>query len=211
MNNDKRKDTKKEIVEAALLLFYANGYDGTSIRDIAHLAKTNSANISYYFKNKNGLLEHCFITYLEGYTFILEDEVRLMEMHGAKACLRAVISRLLHFQGDNFRAARFIMREMSLESTLNREVLSTYLAKEKYFMQHILEYGMTNKEFRKVSPSACILQLKGLLAAPVLYGHYAAELLQVISHEKFYVEQYSQQCQIFIEQNIYAGKQTALV
>ena len=57
MNNWKvKKNTKQAIVEAALQLFLANGFDGTSIRDIAQKANTNPANIAYYFKNKNGLL-----------------------------------------------------------------------------------------------------------------------------------------------------------
>ena len=46
-----KNNTKQIIVEAALQLFHTNGYDGTSIRDIALKAEINPANIAYYFKN----------------------------------------------------------------------------------------------------------------------------------------------------------------
>ncbi len=41
-----------QILEVAEKLFAANGFDGTSIRDIASEAEVNIAMISYYFGSK---------------------------------------------------------------------------------------------------------------------------------------------------------------
>ena len=41
-------------------LFAANGYNGTSVRDIAAKAKVNVSMISYYFGSKENLLEELF-------------------------------------------------------------------------------------------------------------------------------------------------------
>lgn len=55
-------DARTRIVHAAIELFGAHGYDGTSIRDIARKAGQNIGSISYYFGDKKGL-----------YTAIAED------------------------------------------------------------------------------------------------------------------------------------------
>lgn len=49
-----------QIIEAAEKLFATNGYEGTSVRDIAHEAGVNLAMISYYFGSKEKLLEALF-------------------------------------------------------------------------------------------------------------------------------------------------------
>lgn len=53
--------TKEEhIMMAAEKLFAANGYNGTSVRDIAAKAKVNVSMISYYFGSKENLMEELF-------------------------------------------------------------------------------------------------------------------------------------------------------
>jgi len=53
--------TKEEhIMMAAEKLFAANGYNGTSVRDIASKAKVNVSMISYYFGSKENLMEELF-------------------------------------------------------------------------------------------------------------------------------------------------------
>lgn len=56
-------ETKEKIFNTAIALFHTKGYKGTTIRAIAASAKVNSANISYYFNGKQGLLEACFIRF----------------------------------------------------------------------------------------------------------------------------------------------------
>ncbi|WP_313806874.1 TetR family transcriptional regulator [Flavobacterium sp.] len=50
-------DKQIEILQAAETLFAEQGYDGTSVRDIAKIANINIAMISYYFGSKEKLLE----------------------------------------------------------------------------------------------------------------------------------------------------------
>jgi len=48
------------IINTAEKLFALNGFDGTSVRDIAHEAGVNVAMISYYFGSKEKLMEAVF-------------------------------------------------------------------------------------------------------------------------------------------------------
>ncbi len=47
-------------MNAAEKLFAVNGFDGTSVRDIAQEAGVNVAMISYYFGSKEKLMEAVF-------------------------------------------------------------------------------------------------------------------------------------------------------
>lgn len=55
-------DVKSRLLKAATHLFIKKGYRGVSIREIAERAKTNSALISYYFGDKEGLFIQVFKT-----------------------------------------------------------------------------------------------------------------------------------------------------
>jgi len=66
-------DKREHILTVAEELFGNNGFDGTSVRDIANSAGVNLAMISYYFGSKEKLLES-LVELRAGYAYgILED------------------------------------------------------------------------------------------------------------------------------------------
>lgn len=56
----KGTDSRGRLLESATALFIEKGYRGVSIREIADRATTNSALISYYFGDKEGLFKEVF-------------------------------------------------------------------------------------------------------------------------------------------------------
>jgi AcrR family transcriptional regulator len=56
----KGADSRERLMEAATALFIQKGYRGVSIRAIAERAGSNSALISYYFGDKEGLFKQVF-------------------------------------------------------------------------------------------------------------------------------------------------------
>ncbi len=71
------EDTRRRILESALDLFAAHGYEGASTRQIAESAGVNLPAIQYYFGNKEGL-----------YRAIIEDIVADTERHMAEVSPR---------------------------------------------------------------------------------------------------------------------------
>jgi AcrR family transcriptional regulator len=73
MSPTEKIDKRTHILAVAEQLFAENGFDGTSVRDIAQLANVNLAMVSYYFGSKEKLLE-ALIEDRAGYTLgILEE------------------------------------------------------------------------------------------------------------------------------------------
>ena len=53
--SDRGEVTRQRLLEVAIRVFAARGFDGARTRDIAEAAKTNIVSIAYYFGNKQGL------------------------------------------------------------------------------------------------------------------------------------------------------------
>lgn len=70
-------DTKKKIMEIARVLFAHNGFEGTSVRDIARSAEVNVASVNYHFSSK----EKLFLEILSaGYAECAQEVKRLYEV-----------------------------------------------------------------------------------------------------------------------------------
>lgn len=185
----KMTNTRDAIIESAILLFHTKGFSGTSIRDIAKKAGTNVSNISYYFGHKHGLLEACLTTYFEAYLEQVEEGYQ-----GDNDCaterLKRVTHKILHYQCRNIHLTRLVLREISLDTQMVREIMSTYLVKEKYFLRKIFEDGIASKEFQSFSINYMIIQYKSLLTMPFLNAYYLAEVLQVFPNETYFAKKY---------------------
>src|SRR3954471_9522930 len=196
-----KKDAKEAIVRAAIQLFNSNGYSGTSVRDIANLAKVNTATIAYYFNNKPGLLEYCFMHFFEQYISKIAEAYLAID-RGAKECLKRIVSDLLHYQCENSQLASFVYREMSMDSQVVREIMSTYSLKEKYYLQKIIERGFEWQEFRPHSIPYLIIQLKSLLMMPFMNSQYMREVLYIFPNEPFFEQKYTKELYVWIDKTL---------
>ncbi|MFZ3589423.1 forespore capture DNA-binding protein RefZ [Bacillus sp. DJP31] len=192
--------SKERVIQASISLFNAKGFDGTSIRDIATLANVNVAIVSYYFKNKKGLMEYLLSDFLNQYIKVMEDVLHLSI--SASVTLHEMTRALLEFQTEKRDLARFVYREMTLDNVLIREVMTTYLAKEKFYLNQLFERGVRSKEFRKMSIPAVITQFKGMLSMPFLQPQYLTEVLHVIPYEDYFIKQYKKEIENWINHTI---------
>ncbi len=192
------KNTKEAIMDAAISLFNTNGFAGTSIRDVAKKANTNVSNISYYFGSKHGLLETCFTTYFEEYLKQIEKGYNESK-EGALHRLKQITENILQFQSRNIQLTRLVLREVSLDSQMVREIMSTYLVKERYYFKKVMEEGILTKEFHSFSVNYLIIQYKSLLTMPFLNPFYLTEVLQVFPNESYFVKRYYKELCFWME------------
>jgi len=202
MKTTRNSKTKEKVIESAVSLFNTKGYDGTTVREIAKKANVNVANISYYFENKAGLLEYLVSTFLEGYTKVIEDAYVKLDSRSARECFLLTVRNIMNYQKENSQLSRCVNREISLDTVLIREVLTTYMAKEKYYFKSILETGIQQHEFRKVPIPYTIMQLKGMLTMPYLHPQYMSEVLHVLPNENYFTEQYSKEIERWVNLTI---------
>ncbi|MBT2574087.1 forespore capture DNA-binding protein RefZ [Bacillus sp. ISL-51] len=191
--------TKDKIINAAVLLFNQKGFSGTSVREIAKSADVNVAHISYYFKGKGGLMEHLVSEFYEGYSKTLEKAADSMIGENTQERILRVIFDILSYQHDNRQLTRFVYREVTIDSTLIREIMSTYLMKEKYILQLMIEDGQKRHERLTLPVPHFILQLKSLLMMPYLQPQYITEVLYMQPHEPYFYKRYFEEVTIWIK------------
>ena len=141
-------DKQIQILEVAEILFAEKGFDGTSIRNIAKLAKINVAMVSYYFGSKERLLESLIIYRTSDLKNQLENIVqeelepidkinKLIELYINRINSNRGIYRILHFEFTSKK------REQNLQafSELKKGNLKS--------LESIIEEGQKKGIFRK--------------------------------------------------------------
>ncbi|GAA0332969.1 transcriptional regulator RefZ [Bacillus carboniphilus] len=204
------KKKKNEIFNSALYMFHTKGYTGTSLRDIASKANVNVAHIAYYFENKQGLLEHSFSVFFEEYLAEMEKAISELERNDPRGVMRDLVDRLMKFQCQNITLTRFVWRELSIDSQVVREIISTYLMKERYFFKSLLEAGFREKAYEKRPVSYTIIQLKGMLMMPFLHAQSLSEVWQVYPHEPYFLNKYSKEIMSWLEHYLFVAEETQL-
>ncbi|WP_017186689.1 forespore capture DNA-binding protein RefZ [Alkalibacillus haloalkaliphilus] len=162
--------SKEKIMQAASQLFYYNGFKGTSTRAITEQANVNVSLISYYFKNKQGLLEQMTVDYYENYLAMLDHLIEHQSIDTPEN-LYQVIEEIIHYKERHFQFTCFIQRELSLDNIFIRELFSTYVAKETYFLKMIAEQITKHYNFNAMKKEAFYIQFKSLINAPFTFGN----------------------------------------
>jgi AcrR family transcriptional regulator len=168
--------TKFRILSAAAKLFDIQGYNGTSVRQIAEEAQVNLALISYHFQGKQGVLEVLISTYFE--TLFRRLEELEAELEGQPPFER--LSRILHlyvyFQRDHAPITRLIQRELSVESMLAREVMTLYIHRWKHGIAKVIEEGIATGHFAAVPIDHMLLMTSSQLIYPFLNPQVVREV-----------------------------------
>ncbi|UFJ41569.1 forespore capture DNA-binding protein RefZ [Brevibacillus humidisoli] len=160
--------TKARILAAAAKLFDAQGFDGTTVRQIAKEADVNLALISYYFNGKRGLLEVLIASYYETFFRLLSEQKAASPQLDPLDELLAVVRLYVFFQRDHAAVTRLIQRELSVESMLAREVMTVYIHRWKHIFSSILEEGISRNLFVPLSVDQVLLAMTSLLVYPYL-------------------------------------------
>ncbi|MRG87716.1 forespore capture DNA-binding protein RefZ [Salinibacillus xinjiangensis] len=184
------KKTKEKVAETAVHLFYLKGFHGTSVRDIASSANVNVSMISYYFQNKQGLLEFLIVNYFESYLQKLEKIQKSSSTKSPVEQMEELIDAIIHYKQENHQFTSFIQRELSKDNILVRELLVTYLAKEKYLFEDAFYQIVPSTQYSTVEKEILLFQLKGLLQIPFTMPYEWKSMVGVNRSDDVYLTKY---------------------
>lgn len=189
--------SKQKVIDAATSLFFQKGFHGTSVRDIAESASVNVSLISYYFKNKQGLLEYTLIEYYETYLQYIEQTIEQTASLSKIEQLKELVITIVQYKQDNLQLSSIIHRELSLQSIFVKEMTVTYLSKENYYLKTLLFDVLQKKH--EAHKEYLFMQLKGMLITPyVLHNEWKHQIIDNYSHQLF-VEKYTETIHFWID------------
>ncbi len=164
----KSKDisTEEKILEAAKEVFLKKGFDGARMQEIADTAGINKAMLHYYFRTKDRLFEHIFVTAISnifpkvGGIFIsdapFEDKIR------------AFIRDYLSFILQNPFLPIFILHEMSANPERLIEHFTKFNFNEKVgYLQSELDQKIAAGEYRPIRVEQLIINIMSMVIFPV--------------------------------------------
>ncbi len=150
-------------MEVAVELFATNGYEGTSIRQLAQQADVNIAMINYYFGSKEKLFETLLeqkATYMRNRIEAVEADKSLTEIEKIDQIIEDYVSRFL----SEPKFHRVLQQELlvSQREVLHRNVINLFV-KNTQNVVSIIEKGIRKKQFRKVDPPMVFASIIGTI------------------------------------------------
>ena len=140
--------TSERILSAARKLFEENGFDQTSVRDIANSANVNVALINYHFKSKENLLVTILENSMDTTRMKLSDINKLDEPSEEK--LKRVVVFYVNKIFDNGHYYHFVQRELANGNRQDlRDAIWKIVNRNSNELRRLLEDGQKRKEFRK--------------------------------------------------------------
>lgn len=155
-------DKKEHILQVAETLFAENGFEGTSIRDLASKAEVNLAMISYYFGSKEMLFEE-LITRRTEYMRQMIQQLNSEDSdpwHKVYTIIDLYVDRIL----SNVTFHKIMFRELSMElrSEMNKSICDT-VSQNAIRFAAIIEDGINKKVFREVDVPMTITSIIGTI------------------------------------------------
>jgi len=144
------KATKAKIIIKSRLLFSKQGFDATTVDDIARECDVNKALLYYYFKNKSGLYSEV----MSGLFDSIYKEVIQESKHSITVVeeLEVFIKSYTKYAYKNPYFPALVLRELSDSGAHLPELMFTSMRRVFFLLSDILERGRTQKVFQESIP-----------------------------------------------------------
>lgn len=141
-------DKQRHILEVAEQLIADNGFEGTSIRDIAKEANINIAMISYYFGSKEKLLEAIFEMRGKEVTLKLENLIQdtsITSIEKIYTIIDSYIDKITNQQCFH----RIMTRQLATDNGFISGKIYETKKRNHELIQQLIKHGQKQGDFRK--------------------------------------------------------------
>ncbi|KGE16005.1 TetR/AcrR family transcriptional regulator [Sphingobacterium deserti] len=139
-----------EIIAIAKALFAQNGFDATSVRDIAQRAQINVAMINYYFNSKENLLEVLIEEGIEAYKL---DARKYNTETDAFVRLEKMVEHYVESKFSDLHLYQILTNEANTKKRDSYAVLFKELRRHNIArLREVIAYGVEKGVFRFYDP-----------------------------------------------------------
>jgi AcrR family transcriptional regulator len=154
--------TKTDILAAARCVFARNGFDGTSVREVAEEARVNKAMIYYHFSDKLELYREVLADSFKEFDRIWEHRI-FNSPASTKEKIEKYIVEFIRFQQKNDEIRRIMSMEFA-SSGGNYKWLADNVFHTGYMrLAKIMREGIKSGELKKMNPTLAISALTGMM------------------------------------------------
>ena len=176
--NNKKKQKKERIFKAALLQFSIDGYENTSMDQIAIKSDVAKGTLYYYFKNKEELFK-----------YILEEGINILykEVHKSVENITDPLEKIVSICEHQIKTAlaNKAIFKMLISELWGKQISHQYLKEQikKYIieMSKIIEEGQKQKHIKPGNP---LLMSYNIFGAFISTGIYEIINTSIISEDE---------------------------
>lgn len=176
---EQKNHNKHLLLATAEAMFAENGYEGTTVRDIAAKAETNAALIYYHFESKEQLYRSIF----ERKFRLLDESLRAVHVNREASSLEKLESYIAVYVSnirDNFYFYRILNGELfSFRDYFFKNVILSNAKSTVSIFREVIMEGVAKKEFRNVDLDLFLMTLFHLLHQVIGRSPLASELLNL--------------------------------
>jgi len=192
---EQKNRIKDLLILTAEVMFAENGYEGTTVRDIAARAGINPALIYYHFESK----EHLYKSIFELRLRLLTDSLNALPVNTTASNFEKLLSYVtIYIAGirDNFYFYRILNSEIFSfrNHSFKTAILDTVKASADIFRK-VVNAGIAGNEFRNIDTDLFLMTLFHLLHQIIGRSPLASELLNL---EEITEEQINRRIKNFI-------------
>jgi len=179
MSTTEKTDKREHILLVAEELFAGKGFDGTSVRDIAHLAGVNLAMISYYFGSKENLLKE-LIEYRFSYTVSLLEEKSNDQLQSPWEKIEWIIDFYVERIVNNRRFHSIMSQEYNTaRSSEIKELITSIKMQNLERIKKIIAEGQRKGVFRKIDVEMTLATMMGTITQVINSKNVYCVLLRI--------------------------------
>jgi len=169
-------DVKQRIIEEAIRLFGANGFDGTSIQAVADAVGIRKPSLLHHFASKEVLREQVIETLLVHWRNEL-PKLLTAEISGFDRFSSALTAVVAFFMADTNRA-RLTLREMLDRPETVHGLMTEHLSPLTTVLTDYIRMGQESGTIKRdVHPESYIIQVMVMVVGTVAVGDVVAALV----------------------------------
>jgi AcrR family transcriptional regulator len=155
------EETRSRIIQAALPLFAAKGYEGTTTKDLAHAAQISEGTLFRYFPTKKSILIEVAT---QGWIELLTDLLTELSEMGSYKAVAQVMKRRMFRMRENADLFRVCFMEAQYHPELRDRIQTEVIEKMADVAEAFFQTAMDRGIYRQTNPRIVAQVFLGMFA-----------------------------------------------
>lgn len=161
LNPPAEEDSRSRILQSALPLFAAKGYEGTTTKDLAHAARISEGTLFRYFPTKKSILVEVAT---RGWIELLTDLLTELSEMGSYKAVAQVMKRRMFRMRENADLFRVCFMEAQYHPELRDRIQSEVIEKMTDVAEAFFQTAMDRGIYRRTNPKIVAQVFLGMFA-----------------------------------------------
>lgn len=188
-SEDEITDRQWKILEAAVKVFAAKGFDGSRTSEIAKEAEVAEGTIFRYYKTKKDLLMGLVVPLVTKFfrPMVLRSVEKIVENKEKKSIeevLNAILNDRVNLINKNLPLIKTIFMEAAYNEELMKVLQKDIVPKVVPFLNNFIESNIENGNLRELDPKLVTRTLMSLLSGYIIFSNIYPEFFKSENNEQ---------------------------